>query len=105
MTEKSVASRLGAKLQKNSGRGQYAKGDARWSNFLVDFKEASKSFTLNLKVWGKACEDVTRVNPDLFPAINVILGEEGQKRTRLWIIDEGVLTELVEAWEAQNGLR
>jgi hypothetical protein len=44
--------RIGAKLHKNSGRNT-KKGDATWENFVVDFKEVGKSFTLNKDVWAK----------------------------------------------------
>ena len=48
MSERSEVKRDGAKAQKNSGRGDYQKGDAKWKQFLVDYKEASSSFTLNI---------------------------------------------------------
>jgi hypothetical protein len=38
MTERGEASRIGARLHKNSGRN-YTKGDATWGNYVVDFKE------------------------------------------------------------------
>ena len=38
MTERGEAKRDGAKQQKNSGRGQYQKGDAQWNQFVVDYK-------------------------------------------------------------------
>ena len=47
MSERSEVKRDGAKAQKNSGRGDYQKGDAQWKQFLVDYKEAGTSFTLN----------------------------------------------------------
>ena len=46
MSERSEVKRDGAKAQKNSGRGDYQKGDAKWKQFLVDYKEASASFAL-----------------------------------------------------------
>ena len=46
MSERSESKRIGAKQHKNSGRNN-KKGDATWRNFVVDFKEVSKSFTLN----------------------------------------------------------
>jgi hypothetical protein len=46
LTEKSESKRIGAKQHKNSGRNTQ-KGDASWKNFVVDFKEVGKSFTLN----------------------------------------------------------
>jgi len=50
MSERAEVKRDGAKAQKNSGRGDYQKGDAQWNKFLVDYKEASTSFTLNKDV-------------------------------------------------------
>ena len=47
MSERSEVKRDGAKAQKNSGRGDYQKGDAQWGKFLVDYKESGKSFTLD----------------------------------------------------------
>ena len=49
MSERSESKRIGAKQHKNSGRNN-TKGDASWNNFVVDFKECSKSFTLNQDV-------------------------------------------------------
>ena len=46
MSERAEVRRDGAKAQKNSGRGDYQKGDAQWKQFLVDYKEAGVSFTL-----------------------------------------------------------
>ena len=51
MSERAEVKRDGAKAQKNSGRGDYQKGDAQWKQFLVDYKEAGKSFTLNKDNW------------------------------------------------------
>ena len=44
MSEKNESKRIGAKQHKNSGRNTQ-KGDATWRGFVIDFKEASKSFT------------------------------------------------------------
>ena len=52
MSERSESKRIGAKQHKNSGRNN-KKGDATWRNFIVDFKEVGKSFTLNKDVWAK----------------------------------------------------
>lgn len=95
MSEKGESKRLGAKLGKNSGRGKL-KGDAFWKNFTVDFKEVSKSFTLNKDVWAKACTDAMKNRND--PMIIVVLGE-GQQTIRLAIME----LELVEQWEESNG--
>jgi len=91
MTEKNESKRLGAKQHKNSGRNT-KKGDATWENFTVDFKENSKSFTLNQDVWAKAVTDAIRNGND--PAIVVVLGE-GNKKVRLAIIELELLEQMV----------
>jgi outer membrane phospholipase A len=92
MTEKSESKRIGAKQHKNSGRNTQ-KGDASWNEFVVDFKEVGKSFTLNKEVWAKATTDAMKNGKD--PAIVVILGE-GNSKVRLAIIEMGILEQLVE---------
>ncbi len=92
MSEKSESKRIGAKQHKNSGRNT-KKGDATWENFTVDFKENSKSFTLNQDVWAKATTDAIRNGND--PAIVVVLGE-GSKKTRLAIIELELLEQMVK---------
>jgi len=91
MTEKNESKRIGAKQHKNSGRNT-KKGDATWENFTIDFKENSKSFTLNQDVWAKATTDAIRNGND--PAIIVVLGE-GNKKTRLAIIELELLEQMV----------
>jgi hypothetical protein len=92
LSERGEGKRIGAKLHKNSGRNT-KKGDASWKNFVIDFKEVGKSFTLNKDVWAKATTDALKSNAD--PAIVVVLGESGHK-TRLAIIEMAVLEQLVE---------
>lgn len=92
MSERSESKRIGAKQHKNSGRNNQ-KGDATWNNFVVDFKEVGKSFTLNAEVWAKATTDAIRNGKD--PAIVVVLGDNPPK-TRLAIIELGILEQLVE---------
>ena len=99
MSEKSESKRIGAKQHKNSGRNT-KKGDATWRNFVIDFKESSKSFTLNQEVWAKAVTDSIKAGKDKSPAIVVILGE-GNKKTRLAIIEFDLLDQLT--WEVKNG--
>jgi len=92
MSEKNESKRINAKQHKNSGRNT-KKGDATWRNFVVDFKEASKSFTINQDVWAKAVTDSIKAGTDKSPAIVVILGE-GNKKTRLAIIEFDLLDQL-----------
>jgi hypothetical protein len=91
MSEKNESKRIGAKQHKNSGRNT-KKGDATWENFTIDFKENSKSFTLNKDIWAKATTDAIRNGND--PAIVVVLGE-GSKRVRLAIIELDILEQMV----------
>ena len=91
MSEKNESKRISAKQHKNSGRNT-KKGDATWHNFTVDFKESSKSFTINKDVWAKATTDAIKNNND--PAIIVVLGESGLK-TRLAIIELEVLEQMI----------
>ena len=100
MSERSEVKRDGAKAQKNSGRGDYQKGDAKWKMFLVDYKEASKSFTLNKSVWSKICTDTFRVNRDMHPALKIIIGEDS--KVRLGIIEWSILEELINFYEENN---
>jgi len=100
MTERGEAKRDGAKQQKNSGRGQYQKGDAKWYNFLVDYKEANSSFTLNKEVWSKICTDTFKVNRNMNPALKIILGTDN--KVRLGIIEWSILEELIAFWEDKN---
>jgi len=92
MSEKSESKRIGAKQHKNSGRNT-VKGDASWNNFVIDFKEVSKSFTLNKEVWAKVVTDALKKNMD--PAIVVVLGE-GNTKVRLAIIEMDILEQLTD---------
>lgn len=92
MTEKSESKRIGAKQHKNSGRNT-KKGDASWNNFVIDFKEVGKSFTLNKEVWAKATTDAIKSGKD--PAIVVVMGE-GNAKVRLAIIEMSILEQLTE---------
>lgn len=100
MSERGEIKRDGAKAQKNSGRGLYQKGDAKWHNFVVDYKEASKSFTLNKDVWAKVCTDTFKVSRNMHPALKIILGEDS--KVRLGIIEWAMLEELIEFWEENH---
>ena len=92
MSEKNESKRIGAKQHKNSGRNTQ-KGDATWRDFVVDFKESTKSFTVTQDVWAKAVTDSMKAGVDKSPAIVLILGE-GNKKTRLAIIEFDLLDQL-----------
>lgn len=84
MSEKAEVKRDGAKATKNSGRGQYQKGDAILDIFTVDYKEYAKSFGISKDVWAKICSDAIR-NNRTEPLIKLILGGDNN-RTRLGIV-------------------
>ena len=94
MSEKTEIKRDGAKAQKNSGRGKYQKGDAILHPFLVDYKEASRSFTINKDVWAKICTDSFKVSRELYPCLKLIIGE-GNDKVRLAVIEWAYLEELI----------
>jgi len=93
MSERGEAKRINAKLHKNSGRN-YTKGDATWNNYVVDFKEYSKSFTLSQDVWAKVVTDCMTVDRSKSPAIIVVLGE-GNKKVRLAVVELDELERLI----------
>ena len=95
MPEEIEIKRDGAKAQKNSGRGQYQKGDAIMPPFLVDYKEAAKSFNLNKTVWAKICTDTFKVSRELYPCLKIIIGE-GNEKVRLAIIEWSYLQDLID---------
>lgn len=87
MSEESEAKRMNARLQKNSGRGRHAKGDAIWrGQYVVDYKEYGKSFSLNTDVWAKVCTDAIRVDPMKEPLLWLVLGDESHP-LRLAVLD------------------
>jgi len=94
MSEKNEIKRIMATPHKNSGRGN-KKGDATWNNFVIDIKEASKSFTLNQKVWAKITTDAIKSGIDKSPALVIVLGE-GQQKTRLFISELSLIEDLVD---------
>jgi hypothetical protein len=95
MSERGEAKRIGAKLQKNSGRGPYQKGDATWGTYVVDFKEYSKSFSISQDVWAKVVTDCMKVDRSKSPAIILVLGE-GNRKTRLAVVELSELERLIE---------
>lgn len=100
MSEKAEAKRDGSRLQKNSGRGQYQKGDARLDIFTVDYKEYEKSFSVSKNVWAKICMDAWK-NGNTEPALKVILGS-GNEKTRLWIVREHIIEDYIRLRELEE---
>jgi hypothetical protein len=92
-SERAHLKSVGAFAHPNSGRMQHGlKGDGSNDMFVIDVKEASKSFTVNESVWTKICTDAYKVDPYKNPQILLILGGS----TKLAIIESNVLQELME---------
>lgn len=94
MSEKNESKRIGAKQHKNSGRNTQ-KGDATWRDFVIDFKESEKSFTINQDNWAKVVTDSIKAGKNKSPAIVLVLGQ-GNKKTRLAIIEFDLLDQLTK---------
>lgn len=101
MSERGEIKRDGAKGQKNSGRGNYQKGDAIWHDFVVDYKEYEKSISISKAIWAKICTDTFKVDRNKSPVLKLILGGEGSK-TRLAVIEWALFEQMVECWETHN---
>lgn len=91
MTERGEASRINARLHRNSGRN-YTKGDASWNQYVLDFKEFTKSFSITQNVWAKVVTDTLKVDRQKSPAICLIL----DGKIRLAIIEWSEFERLVE---------
>lgn len=94
MSERGELKRIGAKPHKNSGRGQYQKGDASWKGFIIDVKEYAKSYSLSQDNWAKIVTDALRTDLDKSPALMVVLGEK--YKTRLAVIEWAILEQMEE---------
>lgn len=97
MSEAEEIKRDGATPVKNSGRGLH-KGDAILEPFLVDYKEYSKSFGVTQEMWAKISTDSIK-NGRRQPALKLVIGKEGEVRTRLWVIGDTMFHEMLEAWK------
>ncbi len=101
MSEKNEIKRDSAKAQKNSGRGKYQKGDAKWHNFVVDYKETAKSVSVNKEMWAKICTDTFRVDRSMHPLLKLIIGE-GSSKVRLAVIEWELLEQILEQNERHS---
>lgn len=101
-TNKSEANelrRMGAKIHKNSGRGMI-KGDGSTDEFVIDVKEANKTFTLSQDVWAKICTDAMKVDRNKSPLLQLVIGE--QSKVRLCVVEWSILEELIERANDDN---
>jgi hypothetical protein len=100
MSEASEVKRDGSRATKNSGRGQYQKGDAFLDIFTVDYKEYEKTFGLSRDVWAKVCSDALR-NSQSEPALKVILGS-GNSKIRIWVVAEHIIEDYIRLRKAEE---
>lgn len=92
-SENAEIKRMGAKAQPNSGRGKVNKGDAVIDNYwLCDVKEYPKGFTVSMEAWAKICTDAIR-SGNYEPTLNIVLGEAGGPRVRLFVLSEDEMNE------------
>lgn len=101
MSEQSEAKRDGARLQPNSGRGKWAKGDAILEPFLIDYKEYANSFSVSITNWAKLSSDAIRKGKKQ-PAFKLVLGTDA-KKVRVWVISDEMFHEMRDAWEEIHG--
>ena len=101
-SERSEIKRDGATPQPNSGRGKIKKGDATLYPFLVDYKEYAKSFGVSREVWAKISTDAVTCGR-MQPALKLVLGPDGEQKTRLWVIGDQQFHEMREAWLEKYG--
>lgn len=101
-SERNEIKRFGGKPQPNSGRGAVRKGDATLGPFVVDVKEYSKSYSISMENWAKVNTDA-RTSGHYSPALNLVLGDPSEARCRLWVIDDTMFKQMLEAWEEKYG--
>jgi hypothetical protein len=69
-------------------------GDGNTDEFIVDVKEAGKSFTINQEVWAKIVTDTLRTDKTKYPALLLAIGET--QKIRLAVIEWAALEDLME---------
>lgn len=97
--EQDEARRDGATPVKNSGRGIF-KCDAILGDFGIDYKHASKSFTLNPSTWAKISTDAWK-NGKRNPTLKIVF-ENGGTPLRLWIINQSCMEDYLRLIELEK---
>jgi hypothetical protein len=101
MTEELEAKRDGARLTKNSGRGVVEKGDATLGPFCIDYKEYTETFGVSRSVWSKTTRDALHMRKQ--PALKLVLGGDDNQKVRLWVINDIMFHEMLDAWTEKYG--
>ena len=99
MSERGELKRMGARPQKNSGRGQYQKGDGVLGSFIVDVKEYGKSYSISQDNWAKICSDALTNQHDKNPVIQLVLGNGSV--VRLAVIEWSVFEQMRELYDGE----
>ena len=103
VSEKNEAERIGARLQRNSGRGILEKGDAVLEPFLFDIKEYDESFSVSRNNWAKLASDAFRAGQRV-PAFFLALGSKTvSTKLRLVVLHEDMFMEMRDAWLEKYG--
>lgn len=89
--EVTESKRIGAKPQKNSGRGKIQKGDATTEKFVIDFKFSNRSVTITEDMWQKICVDTYKTDKTKSPMLYIVLND----RTRLAVVEYDIIEELL----------
>lgn len=93
--------RLGATPTRNSGRGQFSKGDGIIDLdgdplVTIDVKEYAESFPISIKTWAKISTDAKK-NSNSEPMFHLALGED--PKVRIAVISESFFIELIECYK------
>lgn len=99
MSEKAELKRMGAKATKNSGRGDYQKGDGLLDIFTVDVKEYSKGYRVDKTTWAKICGDAYRNNRSE-PLLALVIGED--VKTRVAVVSMDVIEDYIRLRKAEE---
>lgn len=83
-SERFYLKQMGAKIHPRSGRGKILKADGSTDMFVIDVKEAEKSFTLNDRVWTKVTTDAYKVDSEKYPMLLLVIGNP---KRRLVVMD------------------
>lgn len=100
-SERAELKKMGAKPHRNSGRGPYQKADGSMDEFVVDVKEAGKTFSITQDVWAKICTDAMKVDKNKSPLLQLVIGE-GSQKIRLSVIEWSILEDLIERANDDN---
>ena len=98
--EAALAKKIGAKVVRNSGRGQFSHGDMQLGDFLIDAKFTETYFGLSHGSWAKVCTDASKARRD--PALFVVMGEEKQIKTTVVVVEQSIFLDYIRLRELEE---